>query len=81
MIEAVTKKPKLYAIVVPARDTGDLFYVDRFWRVVTTVKATTARSAAAAYGRREDAWLQFLATDYDPALDVAASREAAPCRS
>jgi hypothetical protein len=70
-----------YAIIVAARDTGDLFLEGSFWRVVTTVQATTANEAAAAYGRRADAWFQFLVTDYEPALDVAHSREVKPCFS
>ena len=69
------RKIRPYAIIVAARDTGDLFLEGRFWRVVTKVEALSANDAAEAYGRRFDAWSQFLATDYAPALDVATFRE------
>jgi hypothetical protein len=76
-----SRKPRPYAIIVAARDTGDVYLEGRFWRVVTTVQATSSNDAAAKYGKREDAWSQFLATDYEPALDVALSREPRPCSS
>jgi hypothetical protein len=76
-----SSKKRSYAIIVAARDTGDLFHEGRFWRVVTTIQAASANEAATAYGQRADSWLQFLATDYEPALDVAQSREVRPCCS
>jgi hypothetical protein len=66
-----SRKKRPYAIIVAAFDTGDLFLEGRFWRVVTTVRAVNANEAAATYGQRADSWSQFLATDYEPALDVA----------
>jgi hypothetical protein len=72
-----SRKKRPYAILIPVRDTGDLFHEGRFWRVVTTVKAKSVDEAVADYERRPDAWFQFLATDYAPALDVALSREVA----
>ena len=69
------RKKRLYAIIVAARGTGDLFLEGRFWWVVTKVEALSVDDAVSVYGRRADAWSQFLATDYEPALDVAAVRE------
>ena len=74
-------KKRPYAIIIPVHDTGDLFLEGRFWRVVTVVTAKSANDAVEDYSRRPYAWYQFLATDYEPALDVALSREAPPCFS
>ena len=81
MLVVSSRKKRSYAIVVPVMDTGDLYLEGRFWRVVTKVEATTALNAAAAYSKRKDAWAQFLATDYEPAIDVATAREPLSCRS
>ena len=42
---------------------------------MTSVKAKSANDAAYDYSRRPGAWRGFLITDYEPALDVALSRE------
>lgn len=70
-----SRKKRPYVIIIPAQDTGDFFLDGRFWRVVTSVKAKSANDAAYDYSRRPGAWRGFLITDYEPALDVALSRE------
>ena len=81
MVIVPPRKKQTYAILVPVHDTGDLYLEGKFWRVVTTVKAASARAASSAYGRRANSWMRFLVTDYAPALDVAMSREVPSCSS
>jgi len=70
---------KRFAIAIPAEYPGDFQLGGHFWRAVTVVRADSLADATQIYAstpRPPDtaSWDYFIATDFDPALDVLDAR-------
>ena len=70
---------KRFAIAIPVDYPGDFQFAGGFWRAVTVVQADDPMDATHVYAnlsRPPDTatWDYFIATDFDPALDVLDAR-------
>ena len=73
-------RKKRFAIAIATSGYGDFFFDGRFWRAVTSVKATNAAEAVRTYYSKTPAkgvavWEKCMATDFSPAFDVLDARE------